>query len=80
MQQRFRHSEAAEQCQIEWGKDYPFENWKTDEYTNNLAWKIDEAEKQVLTSLAMAKKAIKLINWNSCRARFSSEKSTLFVL
>ena len=48
MQQRFRHGEAAERAQLEWGKDYPSENWKTYESSTKDLEKIDETEKEVL--------------------------------
>ena len=48
MQQRFRHSDAAQRCQIEWGNEYPSENWKTYESsTKDLLEKIEETGNEV---------------------------------
>ena len=47
IQQRLRHSEAAEQAQIEWGTKFPTENSKTYESSNkDLVEKIKAAEDQ----------------------------------
>ena len=76
MQQRFRHSEAAEKCQIEWGTEYPSENWKTYEgCTKDLLEKIDETEKEVSRTFEIEKFVWQLTNELYFRARSSSVKN-----
>jgi hypothetical protein len=46
IQQRLRHSDAAEQAQIDWGTKFPSENWKTYDWANqDLLEKIEATEK-----------------------------------